>query len=341
MRADRLVSLALLLQARGRVSAAGLAAELEVSVRTVYRDIAALNAAGVPVLAEPGPNGGCRLIDGYRFPLRGLSADEAEALLMLGVPAAAADLGLADALSDARRKVRTSAGAAAGPVLVHLDLPRWFAATEPVPQLRTLAAAVRLGQRLTFTYAPNGAGSARVRQVDPLGLVNKAGTWYLVAVRGTPGPGAPDPDPPPGGARADPVVYRAGRVSAARVLPAAAGRPAGFDLVAFWERWSAEFVGRLPRVEVLLRASPDALSVFPEVFGDLGRQAAEAAGPGPAGPTAAAGWRAVRLTFESERAAAHRLAGFGREVEVLAPEAVRVLLLGTARELLHRYAPDG
>src|SRR6185312_2297673 len=125
VRADRLVSLALLLQARGRMSAHALAAELEVSVRTIYRDIAALNAAGIPVLAEPGRGGGCRLIEGYRFPLRGLSA----------------------ALAAAHRKVSTSAGLGAGDgaSLVHLDLPRWFHGAEPTPHLRTLAEAVRLG----------------------------------------------------------------------------------------------------------------------------------------------------------------------------------------------------
>jgi predicted DNA-binding transcriptional regulator YafY len=333
MRADRLVSLALLLQARGRMSARDLADELEVSVRTVYRDISALNAAGVPVLAEPGPGGGCRLIEGYRFPLRGLSADEAEALLLLGVPAAVAELGLADALAGAQRKVSTSAGlagsaaaATAGngprPSLVHLDMPRWFHGTGPVPHLRTLAEAVRLGRRLQLGYRRD-ASPEKIREVGPLGLVNKAGTWYLVASRSAAGDG-------------DPSVYRIERVTAARLLPRAVTRPDGFDLAAFWAGWSAAFVTSRPQVEVRVRATPAALAGFPSVFGDAGRRAADAAGP--AGRD---GLREVMLTFEDERAAAQRLAGFGGEVEVLSPAAVRAGLIATARELLARYGQAG
>ena len=136
MRADRLLSLALLLQARGAATARALAAELGVSVRTVYRDLEALSAAGVPVVTEPGPGGGCRLMDGYRFPLRGLRPDEAEALLILGVPAVLRDLGLAGALTAAHRQIRITSGLAAA-VLVHLDMPRWFGGQEEVPCLRT------------------------------------------------------------------------------------------------------------------------------------------------------------------------------------------------------------
>ena len=180
--------------------AARLAAELEVSVRTVYRDIAALNSAGVPVVTESGPGGGCWLLDGYRFPLRGLSGDEAAALLVLGVPAAVAELGLADALAAAQRKIRLTAGGGAdrgagggtgggadggpAPALVHLDMPRWFGGTEPVPWLRTLAAAVRDRQQLRLGYR-HGNQDETTRVICPLGLVNKAGTWYLVAVGGT------------------------------------------------------------------------------------------------------------------------------------------------------------
>ena len=155
MRADRLLALVLLLQARGRVTAEAIAAELEVSVRTVYRDLEALAAAGVPVLTEPGPGGGCRLLAGYRFPLRGLRPDEAEALLILGVPGVLRELGLDRALDAAQRQIRVTTGARAeggGAALVHLDMPRWFGGQEEVPCLRNLAEALRSGRRLALGY---------------------------------------------------------------------------------------------------------------------------------------------------------------------------------------------
>jgi predicted DNA-binding transcriptional regulator YafY len=346
MRADRLVSLALLLQARGRMSARGLAAELEVSVRTVYRDIAALNLAGVPVVTESGPGGGCWLLEGYRFPLRGLSGDEAEALLVLGVPAAVAELGLADALAAAQQKIRVTAGASGSvgafgasaahggaggrpvPALVHLDLPRWFGGREPVPWLRTLATAVRGRRRLRIGYrrgerdGERGAESSRV--VCPLGLVNKAGIWYLVA--------APGERPGPADSGQDPAVFRVGRVTSALALTDVFDRPSDFELGAFWSGWSASFVTSRPRIEVRVRVSAEAIAVFPEVFGDAVRAALDAAPPADE-----RGFRDVALTFEHEAAAVQRLAGFGGQVEVLSPQAVRARLIATARALLGRY----
>src|ERR1700744_4323925 len=168
----------MLLQARGRGTARELGAGTGVSIRTVYRDLEALAAAGVPVLSEPGPGGGCRLLEGYRFPLRGLRSEEAEALLILGVPAVLGELGLAGALSAAHRQIRTTAGLACG-ALVHLDMPRWFGGPEEVPCLADLARALRLGRCLAIPYRERDDGQPRV--VSPLGLVNKAGVWYLVA----------------------------------------------------------------------------------------------------------------------------------------------------------------
>jgi predicted DNA-binding transcriptional regulator YafY len=320
MRADRLLSLALLLQARGTATARALAGELGVSVRTVYRDLAALGAAGVPVVTEAGPGGGCRLMEGYRFPLRGLRPDEAEALLILGVPAVLRELGLAGALTTAHRQIRVTAGVGSG-ALVHLDMPRWFGGQEEVPCLRDLAQALRLGRKLAIRYPPP---DREPRVVEPLGLVNKAGTWYLVAYRSA------------HSGAGDIRVFRAGRVSAAWVLAEPAERPAGFELAAFWARWSAEFEASRPRLEVRLAASPGALAAFGEVFGAAAAPALEAAEP--PGPD---GWRVLTLSFEHERAAVHRLAGFGDQVEILDPPSVRAELLATAREILGRYQPGG
>jgi len=316
VRADRLLSLVLLLQARGGTTARALAVELGVSVRTVYRDLGALGAAGVPVITESGPGGGCRLMDGYRFPLRGLRPEEAEALLILGVPTALHELGLAGALAAAHRQIQVTAGLAAA-TLVHLDMPRWFGGQqEEAPCLRELAQALRLGRKLALEYRSAEGRDGRPRVVGPLGLVNKAGTWYLVATH----------------ERGDIRVFRAGRVLSARVLPEAFGRPADFELAGFWARWSAEFEASRPRFQVRLKASPQALAWIPEVFGPAAGPALEAAAP-----PGEDGWRVMTLSFEHERAAVHRLAGFGDQVGVLDPPSVRAALQAIAHEILRRY----
>ena len=161
--------------------------------------------------------------------------------------------------------------------------------------------------------------------------MNKAGIWYLVARPARASARARAED-----GAGDIRVFRAGRVSAARVLAEPVERPAGFELAAFWARWSAEFEASRPRLEVRLAASPDALSAFGEVFGPAAAPALEAAAP-----PGQDGWRVVTLSFEHERAAVHRLAGFGDQVEVLDPPAVRAALLATAREILGRYQADG
>jgi predicted DNA-binding transcriptional regulator YafY len=309
------------------MTARGLAGELGVSVRTIYRDLEGLSAAGVPVFAEPGPGGGCQLVDGYRFPLRALRPEEAEALLILGVPSALREIGLDGALTAAHRQIRVTAGLEGRPggpgpaaTLVHLDMPRWFHGHEQVPHLRGLAEALRGRRQLELGYRRlTGARDPAPRVVAPLGLVNKAGTWYLVAMT----------------RRGRITVFRAGRITSARVLAEPAGRPPGFELAEFWERWSQEFADSRPRLQVRLRASPRALAVFPEIFGDAVREAMSAALPPDEH-----GWQEMTLSFEHGLAAAHRLAGFGAQVQVLSPAAVREQLLDTAREILSRYGAD-
>jgi predicted DNA-binding transcriptional regulator YafY len=281
MRADRLVSLMLLLHTRGRTTAQALADALEVSVRTIYRDIEALSAAGVPVYAESGAGGGCQLIDGYRSPFQSLSADEAQTLELLGVPEVLSDLSehaVAPGASDA---------------LVHLDLPRWFHARDATPYLPALAEALKTNRQADVGYG-------RKRTVDPLGLVNKAGVWYLVA-----GPG--------------PKVFRVGRVTSVNIRTQKSLRPKGFDLPKFWRAWSEEFEATRSRVKVTVKASRDGMYAVPEIFGFT--------------PDA----EVFTLTFEHEAAAASRLAGLGDVIEVLTPDSVKREVVAIARRTLERY----
>src|SRR5262245_59122225 len=186
MRASRLLSILLMLQTRGQLTAGQLADELEVSIRTEYRDIEALSEAGVPVYTERGPHGGIRLVDGYRTRLTGLTADEAESLFLSGLPGTAAELGLGTVVAAARLKVL----AALPPELrsrasrlgqrFHLDAPGWFKTPEAAPQLQALATAVWEDRNVRIRY-DRGDRSVE-RELSPLGLVIKGGVWYMVAL---------------------------------------------------------------------------------------------------------------------------------------------------------------
>ncbi|HVH50705.1 MAG TPA: WYL domain-containing protein [Gaiellaceae bacterium] len=241
MRASRLVSLLLLLQTRGQLTAAEISERMEVSIRTVHRDVASLAAAGVPVEAVRGPAGGYRLAGGYRTRLTGLTADEAEALFAAGMPGPAAELGLGHELAAARLKLLAALPselqerASRAARLFHLDTRGWFRAEDRVPHLPELSAAVWRGCRVRMRYR-EGQKTVR-RTVEPLGLVLKGGAWYLVAHRSA-------------GMR----VYRVSRVASVRALDEEFERPTGFDLGAFWEEWSHSFEESLPRVEVVVRS---------------------------------------------------------------------------------------
>jgi predicted DNA-binding transcriptional regulator YafY len=305
MRATRLVSLLLLLQTRGQLTAAEIAGRLEVSVRTVHRDVESLAAAGVPVDAVRGPAGGYRLAGGYRTRLTGLTADEAEALFSAGIPGPAAELGLGGELAAARLKVLAALPAelqeraTRATRLFHLDAPGWFRAGDRVPHLPTLASAVWQGCRLRLRYREHGTTVQRT--VDPLGLVLKGGSWYLVARRSV-------------GMR----VYRVSRVEAARPLDEPFERPAGFELVGFWQEWSEAFERGRSRVEVTVRVSEPARRFLP---GD---------------PRIDGDGRAV-VAFESLGDAYRALLGFGPDVEVLEPLELRERIAQTGRRVAALY----
>lgn len=312
VRAGRLVALLLHLQRRGRATAGELAGELEVSVRTVYRDVAALQAAGVPLWTETGPGGGIRLVEGWRTRLDGLTGDEAAALFLAGAPTAVAELGLGTVLAAARTKVLSTlppelrGRAARVTERFHLDAPGWFHRDEDLPHLATVADAVWAERRLEVRYGRPGREVDR--RLDPLGLVLKGGTWYLVAAH-----------------RGQPRTYRVGRILAATRLDERADRPPGFDLATWWSAASAEFDRSMLRSTVRLRLSPAAARLLPHVVDHVAATEALAA----AGPPDDAGWREVALAVETDEVAAHQLVALGAGVEVLAPAAVRAALAAT------------
>jgi predicted DNA-binding transcriptional regulator YafY len=195
-------------------------------------------------------------------------------------------------------------------------MPRWFHSREAVPHLATVATGVARAQRIAMTYGPSDEGKPRERVVDPLGVVNKSGVWYLVGRM----------------SHARPTVFRVGRMTSALLLDERFDRGEDFDLIAYWDRWSAEFESSRPRIPVTLRASPEAMRAVPEIFGDGARDAIESAEKPDVD-----GWRLLTLAFEHEGAAVYRLAGFGDLVEVVSPVGVRDGLVATAEGMLRRH----
>jgi len=224
MLASRLLSILMLLQTRGRMSAPLLAREFEVSVRTIHRDIDQLSAAGIPVYADRGRNGGFQLLDGYRTKLTGLTQSEAETIFLAGLPGPAAQLGLADLLSTARLKLMAALPANLQPgaeriaARFHLDPTGWFRSAHPLPSLQVVARAVWGERMLTLRYRRAGESDARPRRLAPLGLVLKGGTWYLVAQSGK-----------------SIRTYRMANIRDAEICDELAIRPKNFDLGAHWK----------------------------------------------------------------------------------------------------------
>ena len=322
MRASRLISLLLLLQTRGRLTAADLAERLEVSVRTIYRDLDALSLAGVPVYAERGPGGGCRLVEGYKSTLTGLTGGEAEALFLAGVPGPAAELGLGTVLAAAELKLLASLpepvrqSATLARQRFHLDASGWFRAPAAHPELARVASAVWGDQRLAFRYR-RADREQRTRRVEPLGLVHKADLWYLVAriEEGT-------------------RVYRVSRMSEVRLLDERFERDPDFDLASFWSSWASAFEAGLPIYPVTLRVAPTAL---PRLADKLSEQP-ERLPNAPAPVREADGWTRCVLDFERLEYARSALLALGADAEVLAPAELRAELLGTLEQLGKLYA---
>lgn len=316
------MSLLLLLQTRGRMTAQELADALEVSVRTVYRDVEALGASGVPVYAERGPAGGYRLLDGYRTRLTGMTSVEAQALVLAGVPGPAAELGLGSALAAAELKVRAALPAELADRgdrirhRFHLDAPTWFREPEPTPHLAALADAVWADRRVRVRYRRWRAPREVTRDLAPLGLVLKAGRWYLVAA-----------------VDGDVRTYRVGAILDLSVLDEPAERPDGFDLARCWQEHADRYERGVYRAEATVRMTAAALEYMPFVFPSAMSRAARAA----AGEPDADGWLLTTVPIESIKHGHTELLKLGAEVEVLAPAELRERFTATAHRLATLY----
>ncbi|WP_407838596.1 helix-turn-helix transcriptional regulator [Streptomyces sp. DSM 116496] len=336
MKSSRLLSILLLLQTRGRMTAAELAGELEVSVRTVYRDAEALAAAGVPLYGDAGHSGGYQLLDGYRTRLTGLAAGEAEALFLTSMPGPAAELGLGRALSTAQLKLRAAlpaelrAQADRMRLRFHLDAPGWYAEHEETPYLARVADAVWRGRVVEVRYRRWKAPHEVDRRLAPYGLVLKAGRWYLVAATAAgpatatgAAPGTPAPVGPP-------YTYRVDQILAVRETDEECVLPDGFELASHWRRTQVEFHERLYPEEAEVRVSARAAA---RLTGAQARALAATGTPDPELP----GWTRAVLPIESQDHAEAQFLELGAEAEVLAPPALRRRIGAAAAATAARY----
>lgn len=317
MSSGRVLSILLLLQARGQLTAGELAAELEVSRRTVYRDLDALAASGVPVYAEHGRAGGYRLVDGYRTRLTGLTEDEALALFVLGLPGPAAALGLGEQAASAERKLLAALGPAqrvrAGVLRdrFEIDVPGWYQSDEDPPHLAELVRCVLSEREVEVTYRRWEEPREVVRRLRPHGLVLKGGAWYLVA----------DTD---GGLR----TYRVANVLRLEVTGERFSRRPGFALAGYWRDQLDDFDRRRLDRTAVLRLSPALVARLPDVADPALTRAAHGV------PPDADGWTTVTLPVEPDAVAVRHLIPHGGDLQALSPPSLRTALVAQANAVL-------
>jgi predicted DNA-binding transcriptional regulator YafY len=319
MRASRLLLILTTLQARGRVTAQVLADECEVSLRTIYRDIDALSAAGIPVYSERGSDGGYRLLDGYRVRLNGLSEREAEALFFTGLSGPAADLGLGAVMAAAQTKLLAAlpqdlrSSAERTRARFHLDAPAWFAEAEQPAHLAMIADAVWRQRPIRIRYQSWRA--EKHRRVEPLGIVLKSGAWYLV-----------------GEVERSARTYRIARIRELDVLDEHFERPADFDLPAYWRASTDRLEAELHSVTATVRLSPlgvELLAAFSPPYVRANTELGTV--------TDAEGWRTATLPVGRTKQAVVDLLRLGAEVEVLDPPDLRDRMASTAASLATLY----
>jgi predicted DNA-binding transcriptional regulator YafY len=320
MRADRLISIVMLLQTHERMTAEELASELEVSPRTIYRDITALNVAGIPVYTDRGPGGGISLLESYRTTLTGMNADEMRALFMLSIPQALVDLGVGQTLKSALLKLAGALPASQQAVQTHaqqriyLDSTGWNEPEQPTAHLRVIHEAVWQDRLISVVY--QGSFEARLEcTMEPLGLVAKLNTWYLVG-------------------RVDGFlrVLKTTDILEVCMLEQGFIRENNFDLQAYWEAWCKDTQRRRWVYPVRIRMSPGLLSKLDYYLGDNEKIMLH-----DPDYEDLDGWKIINLQFESFFRARECILNFGRAAEVLEPDALRFSVVDFARQILNVY----
>lgn len=316
MRSARLLTILLHLQVHGRTTAGELARRLEVSERTIYRDMDALSAAGIPVVADRGAGGGWYLLDEYRTNLTGLNEDEVRTLFVVSTRLLG-DLGLQHAAEDALLKLlaalphRQRRSAEYVRQRIHVDGSGWHAADEDVSWLSTLQEAIWEERKVALTYQ-RGDGEMVERTVDPLGLVAKGNVWYLIA-----------------GVDGEFRTYRVSRVQRVRIGDEPCTRPDGFDLVEHWEQTTAQFLARLPRYRMTLRIEAALVPWVRSIWRYARIEREE--------PADAQGWQVISVLVETEAEALAYVLGCGASAEVLEPPELRQLVIERVAQILSFY----
>ena len=318
MRADRLLSILLLLQVHRRMTAGELAKRLEVSERTIHRDMEALSAAGIPVRAERGTGGGWMLLEGYSTNLTGLNEAEIHTLFLSRPSRPLADLGLHKAAEEALIKLLAALPAMSrhnaeyARQRIYVDAAGWHAAEENIASLPLLQEAVWQERKVHLTYQ-RGDNATVERLADPLGLVAKGTTWYLVAA-----------------VEGEIRSFRVSRVRTVIVSGQPCVRPPDFDLAAYWTQSTTNFVANLPRYPVKVRMSPASLE---QVY-HAGRYAQIER----IEPADEEGWITVHLVFQTEGSACGYLLSFGPQIEILEPPELRAKVIELAESMVAFYA---
>lgn len=314
MRADRLLSILLLLQNHGRLTSRMLAEMLEVSERTIHRDMEALSAAGIPVFAERGSQGGWSLSEGYRTNLTGMTTEELQSLLLVHPSSLLSDLGLKNRFEAAFQKLLAASSAKARRdaeavrQLIHIDGAGWHQSDESFPFLPAVQEAVWASRKLFISYQREE--TAVERTVWPLGLVAKRSVWYMVA-------------------QVDGEVrtYRISRLLSARMLDEAFERPADFDLARYWEQSTEQFKANLPTYPGRVKLVETSLSRFRQ------ERYAKVIHTAPA----ADGWIEAEVEFQTLDSACEIVLGLGSRIEVIEPLELREKVIAEAKAVTALY----